>query len=112
MLLLTLLFFAVSIGFTIFYFLKKSLVFAIIGGAVWFLFAMYEYSNSSTWDIYRGFALLGGLLTVLSWTIPLTWREGSGEVEEEVEEDYIDSINKRRQQLRDRVNKSRGGGSE
>lgn len=105
MLLLSLLFLVVCLGFTIFYFIKKSTLFAAIGGGFWFLFVIYTYSNSTGWDIYRGFALMGTLLAFLSWIIPFTWRNNP--VEEEPEEEYVDSINRQRDEIINASRKSR-----
>lgn len=106
LLLVSLPFLAVCLGFTCFYFLKKSTLFAMIGGGIWFLFVIYEYTVSVGWDMHRGFAMLGTLMAILSWVMPLTWR--SVPVEEEPdEEEYIDSINRQREEIIAASRKSR-----
>lgn len=110
MLMLSLLFLVVCLGFMCFYFIRKSTIFSVIGGGLWFLFVIYEYANNvangGLWDIYRGFAILGTLLAVMSWIIPLTWRNNP--VEEEPEsEDYVESINRQRDEIITGARKSR-----
>jgi hypothetical protein len=102
----SLVFLAVSLVFTCFYFIKKSTLFSVIGGGLWFVFIIYEYMNSTGWDVYRGLALIGTLMAILSWTMPLTWRSNPVEEEPE-EEEYIDSINRQREELITASRKSR-----
>ena len=95
MLMLSLLFLVICLAFTCLYIIRKSTMLSVIGGGLWFLFIIYEYDNSTGWDIYRGFALMGTLLAIISWVLPLTWRNNPVEEENE-EEEYVSSINRQR----------------
>ena len=96
--LLSILFLVVCLAFLCFYMAKKHSLLSYIGGGFWFLFVIYEYFNGVGWDVHRGFALMGTLLAIVSWVIPLTWRISSVEEEPE-EEEYIASINRQRDEI-------------
>jgi hypothetical protein len=105
--LLVLLFFALALAFSVFYFIKHNIALSIIGGFLWFLFVVYVYPLSAGWDVYRGFAAIGGLMAFISWILPLAWRV---KIEEEEEEpyDYYGDIANQRNEIRGTLRKMRG----
>ncbi len=104
----TLIFLAIALAFSIYYFTKKQIILSIIGGFLWFLFVVFMYSHSTGWDIYRGFAAMGFLMALMSWIIPLAWRQSLPGEEEPPTESGVDRYIRRRDKIREATRKIRG----
>ena len=113
--LLTLLFFVVAMGFSIYCWYKHDGVLGLLSFLLWFLFVVQSFGMSlMRWDLPFGFGLFGCLMAIImiftsifmiiqKQTIP-----GEEEEQEESAEDYVDSVEAHKTRINDAVRKRRG----
>jgi len=110
--LLTLLFFVVAMGFSIYCWIKKQGLLGLLGFALWFLFVVHSFGLSlARWDLFYDFGLFGSLMGIIMMftSIYMIIQKQNIPGEEEPEkESSIDRYIRKRDKIRDATRKIRG----
>jgi hypothetical protein len=111
--LLTLLFFVVAMGFSIYCWAKRNGILGLLSLAVWFLFVVYVFGASLTrWDLQYDFGMFGTLMAfimVITSLYRILQRPKMPDEEEPQEKTVITRVSERSKKLNSLYRSMRGG---